>query len=123
MKKSNQIEIKIRDISFIPDWNTLLSMPLSVKEKLDPVSCTFFYTNRQGLQASIASKAMQRYSPMYYSICETRQWFYFVYKCSLHIKESDHILSLFLQMITIFSAENPWEIHCSRTEGALPTLT
>lgn len=71
MKKSNQIEIKIRDISFISDWNTLLSMPLSVKEKLDPVSCTFFYTNRQGLQASIASKAMQRYSPMYYSICET----------------------------------------------------
>lgn len=72
MKKGNQIEIKIRDISFIPDRNTLLSMLLSVKEKLDPVSCILFDTTRQGLQANIASKAMQRYSQMYYSICETR---------------------------------------------------
>lgn len=95
MKKGNQIEIKI-DISFIQDWNALLSMSLSVKEKLDPVSCIFFDTSREHLQASIASKAMQRYSQMYYSNCETRQWFYFVYKCSLYIKESNRILSLFL---------------------------
>lgn len=107
MKKGNQIEIKIRDSSFIADWNTLLSMPLSVKEKLDPVSCILFDTNRQGLRANIASKEMQRYSQMYYSICERRQWFFFVYKCSLYVKESNHILSLFLQMITIFSAESP----------------
>lgn len=32
MKKDNQMEIKIRDISFIPDWNTLLSLPLFVEE-------------------------------------------------------------------------------------------
>jgi len=49
MKKVNQIEIKIKDISFIPGWNTLLSLPLFVEEKLDPVSCIFFDTNRQGL--------------------------------------------------------------------------
>lgn len=56
MKKVNQIEIRIRDISFIPDWNTLFSLPLFLEEKLDPVSCILFDTNRQGLQARIISK-------------------------------------------------------------------
>lgn len=66
MKKVNQIEIKIRDISFTPDWNTLLLLPFFAEEKLDPVPCILLDTNRQGLQARIISKAMQRYSQMYY---------------------------------------------------------
>lgn len=44
MKKVNQIEIKIRAISFLPDWNTLLSLPLFMEENLDPASCIFFDT-------------------------------------------------------------------------------
>lgn len=52
MKKGNQIEIKIRVISFVPDWNTLLPMALSMKATLDPVSCILFDTNRQGFNGN-----------------------------------------------------------------------
>lgn len=87
INKVNQVEIKIREFSFLPDWNALLSLPLFAEDNLDPVSCIFFDTNRQVLQEIIISKAMQRYSQTYYSIWKTRQWFYFVYKSSLYIKK------------------------------------
>lgn len=63
MKKVNQIEIKIRDISFVPEWNTLVTAFICGR-KVRSSLLYLFDTNRQGLQARIISKAMQRYLQM-----------------------------------------------------------